>query len=266
MHRDETNIPVIRERLQALMEEYLELESELRHLEDTRFRVFIAGSARIRPHDPLYQEIYRLARGLAACGMDIVTGGGPGLMEAANRAVRDEGNRHSTSYGLPILMPRVPEDGNHHLDIKSEHKRFSSRLDEFMRLSHAVIIAPGGIGTLLELLYVWQLLQVGMMERHPVILLGTSFWRPLLAWMEEQLLGGGFVSLRDFDCVRLVDSIEETVGLLQAEQRRYETARQVPKEPALLFRSPIEDTAEAILFDQTSGESLVVAAGRRSLP
>src|ERR1051326_4130672 len=131
-------IQEVRQRLQQLLDEYGEVESELRRLEDTQFRVCIFGSARIRPQDPTYKEIYCLARELARDGMDIVTGGGPGLMEAANRGGQDARNGHSKSYGLPILLPSLREVANKHLDIKSEHTRFSSRLDEFMRLSHAV--------------------------------------------------------------------------------------------------------------------------------
>src|SRR5947208_1938992 len=135
---------------------------------------------------------------LAELKIDIVTGGGPGLMEAANRAVQDARNEVSQSIGLPIQLPRAHELANKHLDIKSEHKRFSSRLDEFMRLSHAVIVAPGGIGTLLELTYVWQLIQVGMVEERPVVLLDHSHWDGLLAWMKTELLGRRFISPGDF--------------------------------------------------------------------
>src|SRR5262249_15628841 len=196
----------VRDRLRGLLDEYVALDGELRKLEDTEFRVCIFGSARIRPEDPVYQMVYRLAKSLAKLGVDIVTGGGPGLMEAANRGVQEAKNEQSKSYGLPIELPRSLETPNKHLDIKSQHKRFSSRLDEFMRLSHAVIVAPGGIGTVLELMYVWQLLQVGMIEPRPVILLGRSFWAGLIAWMRDQQLRKGFISAQDLTYVHLMDS------------------------------------------------------------
>src|SRR5205807_6165329 len=126
MDTKEQTIEEVRQRLQQLLDEYLEVESELRRLEDTEFRVCIFGSARIRPQDPTYKEIYCLARELGRFNMDIVTGGGPGLMEAANMGVQDAHTGRSKSYGLPILLPLVHEDANKHLDIKSEHKRFSS--------------------------------------------------------------------------------------------------------------------------------------------
>jgi uncharacterized protein (TIGR00730 family) len=252
---DNQTIHDVRERLQRLLDEYLEVETELRTLEDTRFRVCICGSARIRPRDPLYWEIYRLARRLASHGMDVVTGGGPGLMEAANRAVRDECNGQSRSYGLPILLPRSDESENRHLDIKSEHKRFSSRLDEFMRLSHAVVVAPGGIGTLLELLYVWQLLQVGMLDGRPVILLGTRFWEGLLDWMREQQLAGGLVSAHDFGYVRSVDTIEEVAALLHEEQLRFERSRvsaaPAPTEEELALQIAGDDALDCFSLSET---------------
>jgi uncharacterized protein (TIGR00730 family) len=256
----------VRQRLQTLLEEYLEVEAELQKLEDTEFRVCIFGSARIRQQDPTYQEVYRLARALAVTGMDIVTGGGPGLMEAANRGVQDAQNGRSKSYGLPILLPRVPEDANKHLDIKSEHKRFSSRLDEFMRLSHAVVVAPGGIGTLLELAYVWQLLQVGLLPKRPVILLGGAFWGGLVEWMRDQQLGRGFVSRHDFDSIQIVDSTEEAVAMLRAEQHRFEQThpQAAPTPPAEGMLPTTNGTAAQVLHTLESPQTLNGARGRKN--
>jgi uncharacterized protein (TIGR00730 family) len=221
--------PVIeqaRQRLQQSLDEYYVAEDELRKLEDTQFRVCIFGSARISRDHPTYQEVFRLARSLAKLRIDVVTGGGPGLMEAANRGVRDAGNGHSKSYGLPIDLPSLATaEANRHLDIKSQHKRFSSRLDEFIRLTHTVIVAPGGIGTLLEMMYVWQLLQVGILERRVIILLGGEFWRGLLDWMREQMLAKAFISPHNFDSIHLVDSIEEAVTLITGELGWFEAAR-----------------------------------------
>ena len=212
----------VRDRLKGLLEEYVALDAELRKLEDTEFRVCIFGSARIRPEDPTYQVIYRLAKSLSGLGVDIVTGGGPGLMEAANRGVQEARNEQSKSYGLPIELPRSIETPNKHLDIKSQHKRFSSRLDEFMRLSHAVIVAPGGIGTVLEMMYVWQLLQVGMIEPRPVILLGRAYWSGLIAWMRGQPLRKGFLSAHDLEHVHLMDSPKEVVKVIRAAVEAYQ--------------------------------------------
>ncbi len=211
----------VRGRLNEILEQYVALDTELRKLEDTEFRVCIFGSARIRPEDRTYQTVYRLARSLAGLGVDIVTGGGPGLMEAANRGVQAAKNEQSKSYGLPIELPRRFETPNTHLDIKSQHKRFSSRLDEFMRLTHAVIVAPGGIGTVLELMYVWQLLQVGMIDSRPVILLGREFWSGLIAWMRDQPLGRNLIGDHDLEYVHLIDSSKEVVAVIRKAVEQY---------------------------------------------
>src|SRR5207245_7106587 len=106
---------------------------------------------------------------------------------------------------------------------------FPSRLDEFMRLSHAVIVAPGGVGTMLELVYVWQLIQVRLVERRPVLLLQSSFWEGLLAWMRAEMLGRGFISPGDFDWVRCVDSPSEALEIIRGELQRFtESLRQKP--------------------------------------
>lgn len=263
----------VRERLNELLEQYVELDAELRKLEDTGFRVCIFGSARIRPEDPTYQMVYQLAKSLAQMGVDIVTGGGPGLMEAANRGVQEARNERSKSYGLPIELPRSLETPNKHLDIKSQHKRFSSRLDEFMRLSHAVIVAPGGIGTLLELMYVWQLLQVGMIEPRPLILLDRAFWSGLIAWMRDQQLSRGFISPHDLDNVHLMDRPEEVVEVIRAALKEYQERHQhaveeMPEESrgkiaSRLMRAAVEQAAVAApeAVSAAAAEAETVPAG-----
>lgn len=217
----ESQLDLARERLRHLIDEYIHTESEVRALEQGAFRVVIFGSARIKPQDAAYQAVYRIARALSERGIDIVTGGGPGLMEAANSGVLDVVERQSRSYGLPIDLPSIQEPANKHLDIKSSHRRFTSRLDEFMRLSNAVVVAPGGIGTLLELVYVWQLLQVGLTNDRPVILFGKAIWGGLLKWMHEIILKNGYMSQQDFRWISLVDSEEEVIHLLTIAHERF---------------------------------------------
>jgi uncharacterized protein (TIGR00730 family) len=260
MERAQSIIEEARHRLQQLLDEYQVVEAELRRLEDTEFRVCIFGSARISHDHPTYKEVYRLARALAKLGIDIVTGGGPGLMEAANRGVRDAKNGQSKSYGLPIDIPSLAEVPNKHLDIKSQHKRFSSRLDEFIRLTHAVVVAPGGIGTLLELMYVWQLLQVGMLERRVVILLGGEFWGGLLSWMREQMLEKAFIGPHDFDFVRVVDDYKEAVALIKVELERFQAAHVAAKnghDEAAVAREALQRTAEVTQAAVSQLESAV---------
>lgn len=249
MERAQSVIDEARQRLQQLLDEYQVVEAELRRLEDGEFRVCIFGSARISDRHPTYQEVYRLSRALAKLGVGIVTGGGPGLMEAANRGVRDAHNDTSKSYGLPIDLPLLEEVPNPHLDIKSQHKRFSSRLDEFIRLTHAIIVAPGGIGTLLELMYGWQLLQVGLMERRPVILLGGEFWGGLLDWMKTQMHDKGYVGARDFEWLRVVDTPKEAVAIVRAELEQFQQRRRELEQAAeslAAAATAITDTAQSI--------------------
>src|SRR5688572_14212967 len=112
-----------RARLQRTLEEYWRLDTHLRVLENTNFRVCLFGSARITGADPLYDTVFELSRALAERGMDVITGGGPGLMEAANSGVRAAQHEHSRSYGLTLDIPALSELPNIHLDIKSSHKR-----------------------------------------------------------------------------------------------------------------------------------------------
>lgn len=210
-----------RQRLRATVEDYIRLDAELRRLENTNFRVCIFGSARVRPQDPLYHTVFRLAQGLSENGIDVVTGGGPGLMAAANRGVLAAKRRRSLSYGLPLELPNLVEPANRALDVASSHKRFSSRLDEFIRLSHGVVVAPGGIGTLLELMYVWQLLQLDAADHRPVILLGRDYWDGLLEWVRERPLEKAMVHPSDLDAVRVVDTDQEALEILLMAQRAF---------------------------------------------
>lgn len=186
------------------------------------YRVAIFGSARIKEGDREYGEVRRIAQGLAALGYDVVTGGGPGLMQAANDGHRSVASE-ALSIGLNIKLPRE-QLPNPFLDIKREFDRFSNRLDTFMSLSDAVVVAPGGIGTLLELFYVWQLVQVGLACKTPIILFG-EIWRPLLRWLNEEVLRRGYIDAADLQGVFLVeDSPTQVVEVIRrlAEDRSRE--------------------------------------------
>jgi len=224
-------LAMARQRLHHVLDMYIQAESEVRALEQGRFRVVIFGSARIGPQDGAYHAVYRIARALAEHNIDIVTGGGPGLMEAANRGVKEMARQASKSYGLPIDIPSLKEPANKHLDIKSSHRRFSLRLDEFMRLSNAVIVAPGGIGTLLEMMYVWQLLQVGLINDRPVILFDKETWSGLLKWLHDVLLTHGYISQNDLRWIRLVDTEEEVINLILGAQDHYLATQRERKMP-----------------------------------
>ncbi|ABL64533.1 LOG family protein [Chlorobium phaeobacteroides] len=161
---------------------------------DAYYRVAMFGSARIQEGDQDYRDVFHIAKGLAEAGFDIVTGGGPGLMQAANAGSKSA-QSGSYSIGLNIRLPR--EQGpNAFLDIKGEFDRFSSRLDTFMALSDAVVVAPGGIGTLLELFYAWQLVQVEHICDTPIILYG-EIWTSLLLWLETEVMPRHFFNKAD---------------------------------------------------------------------
>ncbi|MBM3163337.1 MAG: LOG family protein [Chlorobi bacterium] len=179
---------------------------------DLHYRVAIFGSARIREGDMDYQDVFRIARGLAEAGFDIVTGGGPGLMQAANAGSK-AAQSGSRSIGLNIRLPREQE-ANTYLDIKQEFSRFSSRLDTFMSLSDAVVVAPGGIGTMLELFYAWQLVQVEHICETPIILYG-AIWTNLLLWLETEVLPRGLFGSKDMHMIFHVMEPEQVVQLIR---------------------------------------------------
>ena len=211
------------ERLRSLRERTHLLELELYDYTSQYFRVCIFGSARIGPEDEIYEKTQRLACLLGECGIDVLTGGGPGLMEAANRG-HVEGKRHSgaksRSIGLPINLGQL-EQPNDHLDIKHHHRRFSSRLDDFMRLSNVVVVMPGGIGTLLELFFSWQLLQVGHTAERPVLLVGRSFWSGLIDWVKTQQVDRGLISSGDLAWIKIVDTPEEVMETVMPEHKNF---------------------------------------------
>ena len=182
------------------------------------YRVSIFGSARIKPDTEEYKGVYTLAKELAENGADIVTGGGPGLMEAANAGAK-EGSSKSKSFGIRIDLP-FEATPNDHLDIKFYHKRFSSRLDEFMRISHAVVVTPGGIGTLLELLYTWQLIQVNHISARPIILVG-DMWNGFFDWIKSEPLKAQLLDKSDLDNIIIVKNVREVTKLLKPEIKAF---------------------------------------------
>jgi uncharacterized protein (TIGR00730 family) len=184
------------------------------------YRVSIFGSSRIRRGDPIYEEVKKLSTELARLGVDIVTGGGPGLMEAANSgAVEGQIESKSRSFGLAIHLPSE-EAANPFVDKVFRHRTFFSRLHHFIRLSSAFIVMPGGIGTALELFMVWQLLQVKHMKQHPLILVGTM-WPGLIEWMRATMVERGLVSPPDFDVIKVVGSSDEAIPIIRESYDRW---------------------------------------------
>lgn len=179
---------------------------------EIHYRVAIFGSARIQEGDPEYRDVFRIAKGLARSGFDVVTGGGPGLMHAANAGHKSAGSGNR-SIGLNIRLPREQE-ANTCLDIKRDFDRFSARLDTFMSLSDAVVVAPGGIGTLLELFYAWQLVQVEHICETPIILFGPM-WGELLEWMKREVVSRRLMDERDLRMIFHLDDVDEVLRLIR---------------------------------------------------
>jgi uncharacterized protein (TIGR00730 family) len=179
------------------------------------YRVSIFGSSRIRRGDPIYEEVKKLSYELAHMGIDIVTGGGPGLMEAANSgAMEGQAESHARSFGLAIHLPSE-EAANPFVDKVFRHRTFFSRLHHFVRLSSAFIVMPGGIGTALEMFMVWQLLQVKHMTKHPLILVGTM-WGGLIEWVDRTMVQRGLASPPDLGIVSVVGTAAEAVPIISA--------------------------------------------------
>jgi uncharacterized protein (TIGR00730 family) len=210
----------LNEKIAQLNDMVADIDQLLTKFEDDFFRVSIFGSARIKAQSAQYKEVYELAFQLSTRGIDIVTGGGPGLMDAANKGAK-EGGQHSRSIGLPIILP-FESDANAHLDVKREHRRFSSRLDEFMRISHAVVVTPGGIGTILELFYTWQLLQVKHITSRPILLLGgDEMWPELINWLKKWPLKMGLVENEDFMSIHFCKTIQDVLSVLEPELKKF---------------------------------------------
>ena len=205
-------------KMQQLNNIVADLDTLVTDIGSNYYRVSIFGSARLKPDTKEYSQIYQLAKKLAKNNVDIVTGGGPGLMEAANAGAKD-GSSESKSFGLHVDLP-FETSPNGHLDVTYHHKKFSSRLDEFMRISNAVIVAPGGIGTVLELMYTWQLIQVGHISARPIILIGTM-WPGLLEWMKSEVLKKKLISNSDFDNILIVEHAEEAFDILKPHVKKF---------------------------------------------
>lgn len=150
----------------------------------TYYRVTIFGSSRMHEGDELYPEVRRLAERLSRMGIDIVTGGGPGLMQAANEGelLGDVGDQ-TYSIGLNVDLPHE-QRSNPYVERLYQHGTFFSRLQHFVHLSSAFVVMPGGVGTTLEALLVWQLAQVGHLEHRPLIFIG-EMWQELIDWGRE---------------------------------------------------------------------------------
>jgi len=167
--------------------------------------VTVFGSARTAESDAMYQAARELSGKLADAGFAIVTGGGPGIMEAANRGASEAGG---LSIGCNIELPR--EQGtNPHVDVSVNFRYFFCRKTMFMKYSEGFVLFPGGFGTLDEMFEALTLIQTGKVRRFPVILFGSAYWQGLVGWMRERVLGEGKVDSGDLGLFTVTDSTVE---------------------------------------------------------
>jgi uncharacterized protein (TIGR00730 family) len=177
-------------------------------LSDIGPAVSVFGSARVKPDNPWYAKTMDLTRQLAEAGFAVITGGGPGLMEAGNKGCFDAGGQ---SIGLHIHLP-LEQKSNAFLNIRSDYRYFFVRKLMFIKYALAYIAMPGGFGTLDELSEALVLIQTKRIKAFPIVLMGTEFWGGLIDWFKNRLVTDGYCNLRDLDLFLLTDSCEEAVA------------------------------------------------------
>lgn len=191
-----------------------------KYLLQKRFRVSIFGSSRIHRDDLAYKQVHQLAKLLGARGIDVITGGGPGIMEAANLGHnRGSKKTKAKSIGLNIFLPHEQRI-NDGVEVERRFNRFSTRLDNFTLLSNAVIVAPGGIGTILELFYTWQVLQTKKINHIPIILMGKQ-WKGLVKWLKKAPLKSKYLDKEDILNLIYAKNPKAVIKLIDKEFRMY---------------------------------------------
>lgn len=205
-------------RVLGIMAEFAIATERLRGI---RPAISMFGSARIQPGHAYYKKTKLIARLLSNAGFSVISGGGPGLMRAANEGAH-EGS--SPAIGLNIMLP-FEQGGNDQQDISIDFRYFFARKMMFVRFASAYVILPGGFGTLDELGEVLTLVQTGKSRKIPVILVGGDFWRGLVAWMEDKLVGEGMISAADMQLMQVIDEPE---AIVEAIFKFYENRGFVP--------------------------------------
>lgn len=178
--------------------------------------VSVFGSARTRPGEPAYEQAVELGRALAEAGYAVVTGGGPGQMEAANKGAWEADGR---SVGLGIELPT--EQGlNRWVDLGLHFRYFFVRKTMFVKYTQAFVCTPGGFGTLDEFFEAITLVQTDKITRFPIVLLGVEFWTPLIDWIRGTLAQQGMISAADLELFLVTDSVPEAVEYIRAAHHR----------------------------------------------
>lgn len=169
--------------------------------------ISIFGSARVKPGEPYYEKTVVLARRLAQEGFSVITGGGPGIMEAANKGAAEGGGK---SVGMNIRLP-FEQKPNPYANVHIDYKYFFIRKVMFVKYAMAYIILPGGFGTLDELFEALTLIQTKRIKSFPVILMGSEYWKGLIDWMKETMMRDLMIEKDDLDYFQVIDDPEEVV-------------------------------------------------------
>jgi uncharacterized protein (TIGR00730 family) len=195
-------------RLFKIMAEFVE---GFETLSDIYPCVSIFGSARVRPGDDTYEKTVEIARKLAENGYHIITGGGPGVMEAGNKGAREGGGK---SVGLNIHLP-MEQEPNAYADIRLSFKYFFVRKVMFVKYAQAYVGMPGGFGTLDEIFEAITLIQTKRIKPFPVILFGSDYWQPLWKWIKDTLLARTLISPDDLELVTILDNPDDVVRTIK---------------------------------------------------
>jgi len=193
----------------TIMAEFIESTERLAEL---RPAVSIFGSARTPLDDPYYEKPVDIARRLSDAGLAVISGGGPGIMEAANKGAFEGA---SSSVGLNIELPHE-QASNTWQDISISFRHFFARKVAFVKYADAYVVMPGGFGTLDEFTEVLTLIQTGKSRRIPVILVGTEFWSGLMAWFRDRLVTDGMIASKDLDLIQVIDEPANVVEAIFA--------------------------------------------------
>jgi uncharacterized protein (TIGR00730 family) len=197
--------------------------TRLRPSKHERYRVAIFGSARARPGTFVYEEVKRVAAAFASLGCDIITGGGPGLMQAANEGAASVGAPRSV--GIRVELP-FEQEVNPFVVQAFEHETFFTRLHHFVIASDAFVVVPGGIGTVLEMLMIWQLLQVRHVHDVPLILVG-KMWTGLVEWARVSMLDErlALANSEDLSIPQCVETADEAIALVRDLHGKWQSNR-----------------------------------------
>jgi uncharacterized protein (TIGR00730 family) len=194
-------------RVFGIMSEFVSASEKLNRI---RPGVTIFGSARVKPGHPYYDKTERIARLLSDAGFSVISGGGPGIMEAANKGAF---YGKSPAVGLNIALP-LEQKSNPYQDISVNFDHFFSRKVMFVRFATAYVLMPGGFGTLDELTECLTLMQTGKGRRIPVILVESAYWQGLLDWLKSTVIGEGMIGAGDLDLMKVIDEPEAVVNAI----------------------------------------------------